>query len=72
MMLKYSVRAYPVNYINDFPVVEKEIVVKKVSPDKIIEDFYGRKVTYVRKMSDGYIATSGYVNFKIEVSKIKD
>ena len=72
MMLKYSVRAYPVNYINDFPVVEKEIVVKKLSPYTIIEDFYGRRVTYARKMSNGYMATSGYVNFRIEVAKIKD
>ena len=71
-MLKYNVRAYPVSYTNDFPAVEKEIVAKKVSPYKIIKDFYGRKVTYARKISDGYMATSGYVNFKIEVAKIKD
>lgn len=72
MVLKYNVRAYPISYTNDFPVIKKEIITKKVSPYKIIKDFYGRKVTHVRKTSDGYMATSGYVNFKIDVTKIKD
>ena len=69
-MLKYNVRAYPMTFTNDLPVIEKEIIAKKVSPYKIIKDFYGRKVTYARKTSDGYMATSGYANFKIEVAKV--
>lgn len=35
-MLKYNVRTYPMTFTNDFPVVKREIVAKKISPDKII------------------------------------
>ena len=70
-MFKYKIHTYPMTFTNDFPIVRKEIVAKKISPDKIIKDFYGRKVTHVSKTPNGYIATSGYVDFRIEVTKVK-
>ena len=69
-MIRYSVRAYPLNFTNDIPTMEKEIVAKKPSAQKIIKDFYGRKADRVVKVSGGYIATAGYVDIKIDVKKL--
>lgn len=69
-MIRYNIRVYPLNFTNDFPPVEKEIVAKKPSAQKIIKDFYRRKADRVVKVSGGYIATAGYVNFKIAVKKL--